>query len=139
MINTANTVIEERAKDRATTIEAIRKALKARSGKTWSVSGGRGTAWGWIKVDAPTARRTMSHRLKPGCNDWPDNYEEYDTGEAGHLTTRADREQLASLLGMTLSECQTPVSIPADYHYRQEYIDRAEGRAPRVIGTPYWD
>ena len=42
--------------DRSEAIERIRKALKRRSGKTWSVTGGRGTAWGWIHVSAPPAR-----------------------------------------------------------------------------------
>ena len=38
-------------------IAKIRAALKERSAKRWSVRGGRGTGWGWIKVIAPPARR----------------------------------------------------------------------------------
>jgi hypothetical protein len=39
----------------------IKVALKKRSGKDWSVTGGKGTAWGWINIDAPPARRTWQH------------------------------------------------------------------------------
>ncbi len=35
--------------DRDEAIKRIRAALKRRSGKLWSVTGGRGTSWGWIK------------------------------------------------------------------------------------------
>lgn len=44
--------------DRDDAIQQIKTALKKRSGKTWSVTGGRGTAWGWITVNAPPRRRT---------------------------------------------------------------------------------
>jgi hypothetical protein len=47
--------------DRDEAIKRIRAALKRRSGKAWSVTGDRGTAWGWIKIDAPPARRTWRH------------------------------------------------------------------------------
>jgi hypothetical protein len=43
---------------RDATIKRIRAALKKRSGKSWSVTGGRGTAYGWIEIDAPPRRRT---------------------------------------------------------------------------------
>jgi hypothetical protein len=44
--------------DRDAAIKRIKTALQRRSGKTWSVTGGRGTAWGWITIDAPPRRRT---------------------------------------------------------------------------------
>lgn len=44
--------------DRDEAIKRIKAALKRRSGKPWSVTGGRGTAWGWIKIDAPPKRCT---------------------------------------------------------------------------------
>jgi len=44
--------------DRATAIKKIKAALERRSGKTWSVTGGRGTAYGWLSINAPPARRT---------------------------------------------------------------------------------
>jgi hypothetical protein len=40
------------------TIKAIKTSLQARSGKPWSVTGGRGTAYGWLKIDAPPKRQT---------------------------------------------------------------------------------
>ena len=36
---------------------AIRAALRERTGQPWSVTGGRGTAWGWITINAPKKRR----------------------------------------------------------------------------------
>lgn len=51
--------------DRNETIKAIKTALQKCSGKTWSVTGGRGTAWGWLTIDAPPARRTW-HRRETG-------------------------------------------------------------------------
>ena len=101
--------------DRKETIKRIGKALKDRSGKPWSVTGGRGTAWGWITIDAPPKRRT---------ND-------------GHMTIE-DQEELAKLLGRDRIHHQG-VSIPAGNDYYIEYIDRAEGRPPSVVGEPYWD
>ena len=52
--------------DRNEAIKRIKAALKARSGKSWSVTGGKGTAWGWIKIDTTpgtkgcTSKRTVS-------------------------------------------------------------------------------
>jgi hypothetical protein len=43
---------------RAAVIRRIRAALKRRSGKDWSVTGGRGTGYGWLTIDAPPMRRT---------------------------------------------------------------------------------
>lgn len=88
----------------------IRAALKRRSGKRWSVTGGRGTAYGWITIDAAP----------------------------GRSMTDAERAELATLLGLDTVHHQG-VSIPSSNDYYREYIDRAEGRAPRVIGRPYWD
>jgi hypothetical protein len=99
--------------DRNETIIRIRKALKARSGKTWSVTGGRGTGWGWITIQAPPARRV-------------DGY-----------MTEEDWTELGELLGEKVDD--QGVSIPASSDYRSEYIDRAEGREPERKGSPYWD
>ena len=38
-------------------ISRIRSALRRRTGRAWSVTGGRGTGWGWISISAPPARR----------------------------------------------------------------------------------
>ena len=100
--------------DKAITIKRIRNALKSRSGKPWSVTGGQGTTWGWITIQAPPAR----------CVDG--------------YTSEADRAELADLLGLR-SVHQQGENVPAGSDYYQEYIDRAEGRTPSRIGKPYWD
>jgi hypothetical protein len=53
--------------------------------------------------------------------------------------SEAETAELAGLLGIEASQASGGVSIPASYDYRREYIDRAEGRTPSVIGKPYWD
>jgi hypothetical protein len=132
-------ILEDWATDRDTTIATIKAALKRRSGKAWSVTGGKGTAWGWIEINAQPARRTWRHRLKAGaCGDIPENYEEYDSGSRGGDMSPADRAELAELLGLDYAHCQG-LNIPASMAYRREYIDRAEGRAPAAIAEPYWD
>lgn len=101
--------------DRNETIIAIRSALRRRTGRTWSVTGGRGTSWGWITVTAPPARRTVDGYIKD-----------------------EDRATLADALALDAIH-QQGVSIPAGHDYRTEYIDRAEGREPSRVGVPYWD
>jgi hypothetical protein len=101
--------------ERDETITAIRNALNRRSGRSWSVTGGRGTAWGWITITAPPRRR--------------DQY--------GAMTT-ADRIELGQLLGLETVHHQG-VSVPAQLDYRTEYVDRAEGRIPSRVGVPQWD
>ena len=125
--------------DRDETIAKIKTALRRRSGKAWSVTGGRGTAWGWIQIDAPPARRTWSHRLKPDCADWPENYGEYDSGEPGRSMSPADREDLGKLLGLEGKAHHQGVSIAAGSDHRREYIERAEGQPVTKIAQPYWD
>lgn len=94
-------------------IAEIKRALRSRSGKSWSVKGGRGTAWGWISISAPPARL-----------------------ERGSLT-EADRLELSELLGVTVHS--QGESVPAQSDFRAEYIDRANGRTPSRIGSPQWD
>jgi hypothetical protein len=108
--------------DRDEAIKRIRAALRARTGMDWSVTGGRGSAWGWITIEAPPRRRT-SFEGAPG---------------AGQYTSEEDRRTLASALGLPNVHHQG-ISIPASSDYRIEYVDRAEGRSPSVIGQPYWD
>lgn len=102
--------------DRNETIAQIKAALKRRSGKAWSVTGGRGTAYGWITIHvAPKSRN-----------------------EYGYMSD-ADRAELAQLLGYDRPVHMQGVDIPASSAYYQEFIDRANGRAPSVTGKPYWD
>lgn len=100
--------------DRNETIAEIRAGLKRRSGKAWSVRGGRGTSWGWITITAPPGRRD----------------------EYGAMTD-ADRIELSELLGKPVHH--QGESVPPQQDYRTEYVDRAQGRAPSRIGVPQWD
>ena len=101
--------------DRNETIKIIRDALRRRSVRVWSVTGGRGTSWGWLNISAPPARRTPTGSMTPD-----------------------DQAELARLLGMENVHHQG-ASIPASNDYYQEYVDRANGREPSKIGKPYWD
>lgn len=101
--------------DRNQAISEIKQALRKRSGKSWSVTGGRGTSWGWLTIEATPARRV-----------------DFD------YTSEADREELAKLLGLD-SVHQQGVSIPASNGHYQEYVDRANGRTPSKLGERYWD
>ena len=125
--------------DRNTAISEIKAALRRRSGKPWSVTGGRGTAYGWITIDAPPARRMAKCRLKVGAiTTWPEDYEQYIDSTPGGSMTPDDRTELAKLLGLEAVHIQG-VNVPASNQYYQEYLDRANGRTPSVIGQPYWE
>ena len=117
--------------DRDDTIREIRAALKRRSGKAWSVTGGRGTSYGWITITAPPARCTWRTHLIGGAA--------YDSGEPGRSMSPDDAAELASLLDLEPYQARHCVSIPAGTDYRREYLDRANGREPSVFGRPYWD
>lgn len=115
--------------DRDETIKTIRAALKRRSGKTWSVTGGRGTAYGWIRIDVPPARRIFDFEGKPVPDAKPDS---------GYMSLE-EREELGKLLGLGKPVHAQGESIASGGDYYQEYIDRAEGREPTKFGKPYWD
>lgn len=126
--------------DRDETIQRIRTALKRRSGKAWSVTGGRGTAWGWIHIDAPPARRTAHTRRKAGATfDRPEDYETVNTGSPGGYTTDEDRKELGELLGFDKPAHYQGHSVAASSAHYREFIDRAEGRTPTKIAEAYWD
>ena len=125
---------------RAAVIRRIKAALELRSGKRWSVTGGTGTAYGWLHIDAPPARRTWRDRPRAdgnGLGSYAEEYEVYDSGQPGGSMGPADRAELGALLKLGLL-CGT-VSVAASHDHYREYIDRAEGRVPRKIATPYWD
>lgn len=86
--------------ERNEAIIRIRRALKYRSGKTWSVTGGRGTAWGWIEIHAPPARRLEFGYMSPD-----------------------DQTELAGLLGVDRVHEQGQ-SVSPDQ--RREFVARAE-------------
>lgn len=110
------------------TIKRIRDALKRRSGKAWSVTAGRGTAWGWLNIDAPPARRVY---------DWDGN--PTGRGPDSGYTSPAEREELGKLLGLASPTHMQGEGVPSGGDYWAEYIDRAEGRVPSVRGVQYWD
>ena len=97
-------------------IAALRAGLKARSGKVWSVTGGRGTGYGWIRIRSPKSR---------AVDEW------------GAMTP-AECAELANLLGLERVHPQGE-SIPAAHDYRRAYLDRSAGLEPSVQPRPYWD
>jgi hypothetical protein len=109
-----STGLEGHEMDRNEAIAAIRTALRKRSGMTWSVTGGRGTAWGWIRISAPPAR----------CDEF------------GGMSER-DQRALSDLIGETVHH--QGVSIPASSAYRRHYVERAQAGASAVVASPYWD
>ena len=124
---------------RDNTIKQIRAALQRRSGKAWSVTGGRGTAYGWITINVPPAKRTWRYELPAGLADIPEHYEERDAGRSGGHMSPGDRTELAQLLGLSQPTHFQGESIPAGHDYYEEYMARAEGRTPTRYGKQYWD
>jgi hypothetical protein len=103
-----------RENNRNSTILAIKAALKDR-GLRYSVTGGRGTSWGWLHIDLlPSVYKSLD-----------------DDG----------RKKAYRKLGDDFGEAQgyDQISVPAGSDYYREYIDRAKGLQPAVLGVPYWD
>src|SRR4026209_1714610 len=128
--------------DRNETIKAIKTSLQKRSGKQWSVTGGRGTAWGWITISVPPKRlgcdRKHNFATHPyndcadcGGNRFHDGYSGCpshvctDKCYMGELTPE-DQKELAELLGLRDVHMQG-VSIASSNGHYQEYMDRAAG------------
>lgn len=105
--------IEELAQLRSPEVaKLIRKALRERSGKAWSVTIGRGTAYGWITIDISDRTRTM---------------------------TEAERAELAQLLGVESVHHQGE-SIPSSMAYRRVWLARClYGDDLGFTAEPYWD
>lgn len=101
--------------DRDEAIAAIRKALTRRSGNKWSVRGGRGTAWGWITIESRPSRQVDGQMTDEDCRE------------------------LGELLGLGKPSHHQGESIPSSNAHYREYVDRAEGRTPIVVGQQYWD
>lgn len=130
--------------DRDETIKAIRAALKRRTGRTWSVRGGRGTGWGWLTICAPPARCTAERQYSGKDDPETGNpiYVSDDNArpDGGGEMTEADCMTLAEVLDLPRRAiCSQGVSVADDSSYRIEFIARAEGRAPSRIGSQYWD
>lgn len=101
--------------DRNETIKQIRTNLRSRGLKWVSVTGGRGTAWGWIRIST-----------QPSKGD-----------EYGNMTEE-QRAELAEALGLERVHFQGE-SIPASSAYYEEYIARSKGETPTRYGEVYWD
>jgi hypothetical protein len=131
---------ERKRPTREEAIKRIKAGLEKRSGKRWSVTGGRGTAWGWLSIDALPKDRTWAHKKRdeslPGL---PGDYVEYDTGRPASHMSPARREELGKLLGLTGPAHIQGVSIPSGGSYWDEYIERAETGKSDIKSTPYWD
>ena len=126
--------------DRNETIKIIKAALQKRSGKAWSVTGGKGTAYGWIRIQSPPKRQTVKCRLKSDAVlDRPEDYEDYDSGQPGGYMTPEDRVELGRLLSLDGPVHRQGQLIGASNDYYNEYIARATGQAPAKIARPYWD
>ena len=125
-------------------IKLIREALKRRSGKTWSVSGDRGTAWGWINIQAPPARR-VGHKLNPEYGDVNvyrtdiPMYVDDPESEHRYYTSEAECAELAALFGLSKPVHCQGISIPAASDYRRFYVARAKGLPATDSPQPYWD
>lgn len=136
-IATESTLERARRIGRDGTIAAIRAALKKRTGKLWSVSGGRGTAYGWLTISAPPARRTWDYVETGVDSSGRYQYRAEDVGIPFRLMGPEDRAELERILGVSVA--RDGISIPSGSDYYAEFIDRAEGRTPSVVGRPYWD
>jgi hypothetical protein len=89
---------------RSEVVKRIKAALKRKTGKSWSVHGGRGTGWGWIRVEAPASRR-VSCEDNPECKDpfnapFEERVIEYRRDGENHFTSRADCTELARAFGL---------------------------------------
>jgi hypothetical protein len=82
-------------RSRSDVTKKMRQLLKARSGKAWSVTGDRGTAWGWLNIQAPPKRRI---------------------GEYGR-TSDEDARELADLLGLDRPDGNVSVPSGEWFHY----------------------
>lgn len=117
------------ALDRDLAIKLIRHNLKQRSGKTWSVTGGRGSAWGWITITAPPARR-VDNELTPE-----------DARELGDLLGLPEKTVYRDLMpaGTSNAAHSQGVDIADDREWYLHYIDASAG-VESAHGTPrYWD
>lgn len=98
--------------ERAAAIGAIRTALRERSGKRWSVRGGRGTSYGQIIINAQEGRLDSNGNM-----------------------TEADARELHALLAM--GGAVPPGKVCVEPRRRLEFVARARGEhtAPYYPGT----
>lgn len=119
--------------ERKNAVRRIKAALKQKTGKTWSVHGDRGTAWGWITVEAPKSRR-VAHKENPAYKwSFPDEppYGELpyiecacDEDRGAWYTSNADCLLLQQAFGLSRKAHFQGLSISPDE--REFYVLRAE-------------
>jgi hypothetical protein len=102
--------------ERDEAIKTIKANLERRTGRKWSVRGGTGTAWGWITISAPPARKDDFGRM-----------------------SEDDQRTLATALGFPDRLERQGFDVAASSDYRAEYIARSAGETPAKIAQPYWD
>lgn len=112
-------------------IKRIKAALKAKTGRTWSVTGGRGTSWGWITVEAQPKDR-VCHDENPAY-DWRDPKpgiscsidRKPNAGEIGYYTSEEDRKVLAQAFGLDRPVHHQGLSIsPDDRGWHLEQVEK---------------
>lgn len=117
--------------ERKDAVRRIRTALKKKTGKTWSVTGGRGTAWSWLCVQAPKKRR-VSHKENPAW-DWTDHwttespYIEYVREDGpNYYTSDEDAKELARAFGLIDREKVHFQGLQISPDEWEFYVERAE-------------
>lgn len=137
---------EASAMSRNDVIKAIKQALKARTGKSWSVRGGRGTGYGWLTIDAPKAlRRWTREQVGTDASGMPVYEERYLTdaevaagkAEYAHMGP-ATRRKLAELLGLERVHADG-ISIPSGSDFYQAFLDRARTGTTEITPERHWD
>lgn len=125
--------------ERADAVKRLKKALRTITGKTWSVSGARGTAWGWIDIQAPKSRR-VGHTPNPAWKHWemdtqePPFFENPDAPKDERwYTNLADEAVLRDIFDMTGFYIHQGMSVPPDS--REWYVLKAEEKAAAMTGN----
>lgn len=113
----ARKLAEECDRDLDVFVKTLRKLLRARTGRDWSVSRGRGTAYSWCHIKAPKAR---------SIDDW------------GRLSVE-DQIVLGSVLGTRVHE--QGESIRTEAGVRGWYLLKAIGANTDGwhVAGPSWD
>lgn len=116
--------------------KCIKAALKKKTGKTWSVSGGRGTGYGWMTIQAAKSNR-VAHKLNPdhngfytisecirktGSPPWLEHVS--DNGAENQYTTDADSLLLAEIFKTLCPYHHQGVSVSPEN--RERYVQLAE-------------
>lgn len=134
---TPNPRVDRPGNDRDFAAKTIQSALRRRSHVNWTVKVGRGTARGWLTIDAPPKLKGWHFVLPPGAADYPENYIEAVTGKPyGHMGPHL-RKELAELLSLDRVHHQG-VNIPGQHDFYEEYMDRANGAPVERRGVPDW-